>query len=103
MSLSTSWYVLNRSNYFIRELKQYHSQQVEGTVFIVNRQNFINDSEFFQEMYELPPTKDKPVDGSSVDHPLLIEGVNKSDIVLLLRAMFPQYVSNIPSFASPVI
>ncbi|KAF7793900.1 hypothetical protein EIP86_005022 [Pleurotus ostreatoroseus] len=36
---------------------------VEGTVFIVNRQNFINDSEFFQEMYELPPTKDKPVDG----------------------------------------
>lgn len=58
-------------------------------MFCVNRKNFVNDSEFFREMFELPPEKGKPVDGSSFDHPLRVEGVKKEDLTLLLRAMFP--------------
>ncbi|KAF7793901.1 hypothetical protein EIP86_005023 [Pleurotus ostreatoroseus] len=64
--------------------------EVEDTVFSVNRGNFTKDSEFFRELFELPQRRDTPVEGTDVDHPLLVEGVKKNDFVLLLKAMYPQ-------------
>ena len=67
-----------------------HLTQVENTIFSVNRRNFVKDSEFFRELFELPQQKDVTPEGTSVEHPLLVEGVKKADFVLLLKAMYPQ-------------
>lgn len=66
--------------------------QVEGTVFAVFRKNIIDDSEFFRELLSMPPEKDQPVEGSCAEHPLRVEGVQKEDMRLLLRALYPRYV-----------
>ncbi len=79
---------------FVLEGPKRHILQVEDTIFSVNRYNFIDDSEFFREMYELPPPNGQPIEGSNMERPLRIEGVKKGDVVLLLRAMFPRYVQS---------
>ena len=61
-------------------------------MFAVPRKGFVRDSEFFRELFELPPEKGKPADGSTRDYPLHIEGVKKEEMALLLRAMYPAYV-----------
>ena len=62
---------------------------MEDTLFAVPRKGFLRDSEFFREMFDLPPEKDKPVEGSCIEHPLCIGRVRKEDLTYLLRAMYP--------------
>lgn len=68
--------------------------QVENKIFEINRQTLLNDSEFFKELFSMPPEQEKPADGSSVEHPLVVEGVGKEDMTLFLRALYPPCVSS---------
>ncbi|OCH84254.1 hypothetical protein OBBRIDRAFT_799251 [Obba rivulosa] len=66
---------------------------VEGVLFKVHRRNFENDSEIFQTMFSLPVAEGSIPDGSSDEHPLILQGISKDDFVQLLRVMFPHYDS----------
>ncbi len=55
----------------------------------------LHDSEFFKELFELPPETGRPVEGSSAAHPLHVEGINQGDFELWLRVIFPVYVVRI--------
>ena len=53
---------------------------------------FSDDSEFFQELFTLPPETGKEAEGTSIDLPLHVEGVTTKAIVPFLRFLFPRYV-----------
>ena len=55
------------------------------------RRNFAEESEIFATMFNLKPTpggQNIDQDGSSDDHPLHLERIQKTDFILLLRVMF---------------
>jgi hypothetical protein len=62
--------------------------QVEGTIFRVPRSVF-HDSHIFADMFSVPPPPNKPVDGSSVEHPLRLDGVSRDEIKAFLRLFLP--------------
>ena len=66
--------------------------EVEDTIYVVNRKNLLDDSEFFRELFSLPPEQGKPIEGSCLNCPLRVEGVKKTDMELLLRAVYPRCV-----------
>ena len=70
-------------------------RKVEDTVFCINRLVLVEDSEFFQALFTLPQDMSKPKEGSSKEHPLLIQGVAKDDMTVLLRAMYPRCVVSV--------
>jgi len=65
---------------------------VEGTLFRVPGHHFIQQSEVFRDMFELPVSNNTLPDGSSDEQPLRLEGVRKVDFKELLRAMFPTLI-----------
>ncbi|KDQ50884.1 hypothetical protein JAAARDRAFT_62915 [Jaapia argillacea MUCL 33604] len=69
--------------------------QVERQLFQIPRRYFESDSEIFRDMFSVPVPKGGSPDGSSIDHPLLLEGVKANDFCQLLRVMYP------PSFGKP--
>ena len=71
---------------------QFVTAQVEDAVYCVNRVVFVKDSDFFRELFELPAESGRPVEGSSNEHPLRVEGIDKEDMLLFLHAMFPKCV-----------
>ena len=66
--------------------------QVEDAVYCVNRVVFVKDSDFFRELFELPAESGEPLEGSSEEQPLRVEGIDKEDMLLFLHAMFPKCV-----------
>jgi hypothetical protein len=64
--------------------------EVEGTLFCVPRHHFIEQSEVFRDMFELPVATDTVPDGLSDEQPLQLEGVSEADFRQLLRLMFPR-------------
>ncbi|KAH7928706.1 hypothetical protein BV22DRAFT_1082490, partial [Leucogyrophana mollusca] len=65
---------------------------VEGTLFRVPRQPFIEGSDFFRQMFLLPVPEDAEADGSSDEHPLCLpEQIKKKDFRQLLKVLFPDY------------
>lgn len=62
--------------------------QVEDTLFKLPRCLFEESSEIFRDMFSLPIQEGIPYDGSSDDHPLVLEGVRKIDFRRLLLAMY---------------
>ncbi|KDQ50885.1 hypothetical protein JAAARDRAFT_199588 [Jaapia argillacea MUCL 33604] len=66
---------------------------VEGQRFQIPRRYFENDSEIFRGMFSVPVPEGSPADGSSIDHPLRLEGVRKDDFRQLLRVMYPRQSS----------
>ena len=80
---------------FIPELEWWHHWfspiQVENQLFKVPRCNFAEESEIFATMFNLKPTpggQNIDQDGSSDDHSLRLERIQKTDFILLLRVMF---------------
>lgn len=51
-------------------------------------------------MYTLPAGRDTAADGSSAEHPLVLEGFKASDMEAFLSVMYPQCVQR-PPLASP--
>jgi hypothetical protein len=64
--------------------------KIEGTLFRVPRHHFIEQSEVFRDMFELPVASDTVPDGSSDEQPLELGGVSRTDFKQLLRVMFPK-------------
>ncbi|TFK89040.1 hypothetical protein K466DRAFT_546042 [Polyporus arcularius HHB13444] len=65
--------------------------QVGKRLFKVPRRRFEQESENFRDMFALP-TSDGNVEGSSDEHPLLLEGIAEEEFRTLLRVMFrPHY------------
>ncbi|KAK0486332.1 hypothetical protein IW261DRAFT_1454958 [Armillaria novae-zelandiae] len=60
---------------------------VENTLFNVPRYHFENFSEVFKTMFSLPQSDNIPVDGSSDEHPLVLQGVTAQEFRSLLGAM----------------
>ena len=42
------------------------------------------------DMFSLPPPEQSPVDGSSNEHPLRLDGYSLHDFRALLKVMFPE-------------
>ena len=55
------------------------------------RHLFVNLSQVFREMFELPVPAGVEADGSSDTKPLVLEGIEKKDFVSLLRCLYPLY------------
>jgi len=62
---------------------------VDGMLFKVHRRDFELGSEVFEGMFKAPPEVGKPVEGSSPDHPLQLDGIKRDDFVQLLKVMYP--------------
>ncbi|KAK0226455.1 hypothetical protein IW262DRAFT_1312308 [Armillaria fumosa] len=60
---------------------------VENTLFNVPRYHFENFSEVFKTMFSLPKRDNLTVDGSSDEHPLVLQGVTAQEFRSLLGAM----------------
>jgi len=65
---------------------------VEGCLFKVPRTYFERDSEAFSAMFKLPVAQDVPVEGSSDQQPIHLEGITAHEFRQLLRVMYPQHV-----------
>ncbi|PBK73979.1 hypothetical protein ARMSODRAFT_929447 [Armillaria solidipes] len=60
---------------------------VENTLFNVPRYHFETFSEVFKTMFALPQSDNLSIDGSSDEHPLVLQGVTAQDFRSLLSAM----------------
>jgi hypothetical protein len=65
---------------------------VEGSLFKVPRDSFVENSDFFRAMFQLPVPSGASPDGSSDEDPLRLEGIEKADFIQLLKVMFPRSV-----------
>lgn len=66
--------------------------QVEGSLFKVPRESFVENSELFRAMFQLPVPSGRSPDGSSDQNPLRLDGIEKTDFLQLLKVMFPRSV-----------
>lgn len=62
---------------------------MENELFKVPSRNFAIESEIFSDMFHLPAPTDGIHEGSSDERPIRLDGIKKSDFILLLRVMFP--------------
>ncbi|CAE6424785.1 unnamed protein product [Rhizoctonia solani] len=68
--------------------------QIENTLFNVHKYQLIK-SEVFSDMFKLPkPEDDEPEEGSSLEHPIVIDGVAASDFTALLRVLYASHFSS---------
>ncbi|CAE6527490.1 unnamed protein product [Rhizoctonia solani] len=72
--------------------------QIENTLFNVHKYQ-LNKSKVFSDMFNMPkPQGNEPEEGSSLEHPILIEGVAASDFAALLRVLYASlFASNQPT------
>lgn len=66
--------------------------QVEDTLFKINRQDFEQGSEVFRNMFDLPKAGESE-EGSSTEHPLVLEGIRAVDLENFLAIMYARCVS----------
>jgi len=64
---------------------------VERCLFKVPRAYFERDSEVFCALFQLPVAQNVPVEGSSDQQPLRLEGIKEDDFRQLLRVMYPRH------------
>ncbi|CAE6451034.1 unnamed protein product, partial [Rhizoctonia solani] len=61
---------------------------VEDTLFNIHKYQLLK-SETFSDMFKVPKVKDgEPEEGSSLDHPIVMESVKASDFGALLRVLY---------------
>ncbi|CAE6494005.1 unnamed protein product [Rhizoctonia solani] len=78
--------------------------QIEDTLFNVHKYQLAK-SEVFSDMFKMPkPEGDEPEEGSSPEHPIVIEGVDASDFAALLTVLYAgQFSSHQPTPDAPLI
>ncbi|CAE7127700.1 unnamed protein product [Rhizoctonia solani] len=77
--------------------------QVEDTLFKVHKR-LLTKSEVFLDMFKVAEvTKDKPEEGSSADHPIILECISASDFEALLAALYTGYHPPIPGQPAPIL
>ncbi|KDN37628.1 hypothetical protein RSAG8_10033, partial [Rhizoctonia solani AG-8 WAC10335] len=68
--------------------------EIENTLFNVHKYQ-LTKSEVFSDMFKMPkPKGDEPEEGSSLEHPIVIEGVSASDFAALLRVLYASHFSS---------
>ncbi|EUC67652.1 BTB/POZ domain protein [Rhizoctonia solani AG-3 Rhs1AP] len=78
--------------------------QIEDTLFNVHKYQLAK-SEVFSDMFKMPkPEGDGAEEGSSPEHPIIINGVSASDFTALLTVLYAgQFSSNQPTLNAPLI
>ncbi|CAE6469473.1 unnamed protein product [Rhizoctonia solani] len=78
--------------------------QIENTLFNVHKYQLVK-SEVFSDMFKVPkPDTDEPEEGSSPEHPIIIEGVAAYDFTALLRVLYASHFSSSqPAPEAPLI
>ncbi|CAE6439416.1 unnamed protein product [Rhizoctonia solani] len=77
--------------------------QVEDTLFNVHKYQLAK-SEAFSDRFKRPKEGDKPEEGSSPEHPIVLRGVLDSDFTALLRVLYASHFSsNQPAPEAPLI
>ncbi|KAG8688895.1 hypothetical protein FRC11_004556 [Ceratobasidium sp. 423] len=78
--------------------------RIENTLFNVHKYQLIK-SEVFSDMFKMPkPEDNEPEEGSSPEHPIVIDGVAASDFTALLRVLYASHFSsNQPAPEAPLI
>ncbi|CAE6432855.1 unnamed protein product [Rhizoctonia solani] len=67
--------------------------QVEDTLFNVHKYQLLK-SETFSDMFRVPKAEDgDPEEGSSPEHPIVMEGVKAEDFVALLKVLYASHFS----------
>ncbi|CAE6528694.1 unnamed protein product [Rhizoctonia solani] len=75
--------------------------QVESTLFKVHKR-LLMKSETFLDMHKAPETTDdKPEEGSSPDHPIILDSVSASDFEAFLTALYAGYHPSLPGQPAP--
>ncbi|CAE6528690.1 unnamed protein product [Rhizoctonia solani] len=75
--------------------------QAEGTLFKVHKR-LLAKSETFSDMFKIAEVaNDKPKEGSSPDHPIVLESVPASDFEALLTTLYAGYHPNLPGQPAP--
>ncbi|KAH7925641.1 hypothetical protein BV22DRAFT_1128872 [Leucogyrophana mollusca] len=72
---------------------------VEGTLFRVPRHPFIDGSDVFRQMFQLPVPDGVEADGCSDGRPLRLEFIQQNDFKQLLKVLFPHHSQ--PQKSSP--
>ncbi|CAE6479392.1 unnamed protein product [Rhizoctonia solani] len=68
--------------------------QIGKTLFNVHKYQLAK-SEVFSDMFKIPkPEGDEPLEGSSPEHPIKLEGVSASDFAALLRVLYANQFSD---------
>ncbi|CAE6524002.1 unnamed protein product [Rhizoctonia solani] len=68
--------------------------QIEGTLFNVHKYQLAK-SEVFSDMFKMPkPEGNAPVEGSSLEHPIVLKGVTASDFASLLTVLYASHFSD---------
>ncbi|CAK5267265.1 unnamed protein product [Mycena citricolor] len=62
---------------------------VEDQLFKVPRYHFERNSEIFQDTFSLPVPGNDDAEGSSDEHPFVLEGIEKVDFACLLNVLYP--------------
>ncbi|RDB16607.1 hypothetical protein Hypma_002794 [Hypsizygus marmoreus] len=71
--------------------------QVEGYLFSVPRYYFTSCSDIFASTFSLPPGESTLQEGSSDEHPFILESISRADFKGLLRVMYPLQTSQVGS------
>ncbi|CAE6451058.1 unnamed protein product [Rhizoctonia solani] len=67
--------------------------KVEDTLFNVHKYQLLK-SETFSDMFKVPKAKDgEPEEGSSLEHPIIMEGVKATDFEALLEVLYASHFS----------
>ncbi|CAE6450665.1 unnamed protein product [Rhizoctonia solani] len=75
--------------------------QVENTLFRVHKHQLLK-SETFSDMFKVASVKNnEPEEGSSPDHPIIMDGVAASDFEALLTVLYASYHSTRPDQPAP--
>ncbi|KAH7338062.1 hypothetical protein B0J17DRAFT_706504 [Rhizoctonia solani] len=73
--------------------------QVENTLFNVHKYQLAK-SEVFSDIFKLPkPKEDRPQEGSSPEHPIVIHGATASDFAALLKVLYASHYHPAPEIS----
>ncbi|CAE6344995.1 unnamed protein product [Rhizoctonia solani] len=86
------------------EARKLQVDSIEDTMFNVHKYQ-LTKSEVFSDMFKMPKPKDGQVEqGSSPEHPIIVEDVAASDFAALLTVLYAgQFSSNQPTPDAPLI
>ena len=67
--------------------------KVEECLFRVPQEPFVRESQAFRNMFDLPGAEDGKNDGADESHPLRLDGIQKGEFRVFLKALYAPYVT----------
>ncbi|CUA75513.1 Plexin-A2 [Rhizoctonia solani] len=75
--------------------------EVESTLFKVHKRLLLKSETFLDMLKASETTDDKPEEGSSPDHPIILDSVSASDFEAFLTALYAGYHPSLPGQPAP--